>query len=84
MITNENYYNQARAAANNFWRAYHQLKDMQTQWNALDYGHTLNPGQNGNDGLVAADLGAAIFATTDAVTALFVQGHATNIAKILP
>lgn len=83
MIDNQLYYNRTRASANKLWYAYLELKDLQTQWNALDYGNTLSPGTGSNAGLTQAEIGAVIFDTSNAITTLFSQGHATNLAKLL-
>ena len=62
------------------WEGLLKLKALQTQWQALDYGTTLVVD---DPELVAADFGAVVFATTDAMLALLAQGHATNMARLL-
>ena len=83
-----NYYAQVRQAVANFLRSYNTLKDLQLQWNALDYGNAQNSdrlpnGDGVNEGITAAQVGAAVFDTANAVTTLLGQGHATNLARLL-
>lgn len=42
----------------------------------------LEPGAGVNDGLVAADVGAVVFDTANAMVAVLNAGHATNMAKL--
>ncbi len=70
---------QARAVLNGII----ELKAMQTQWNALDYGNTLPDGDGSNAGITADQVGAVVFATADAFETLLGNGHATNLASIL-
>ncbi len=77
-ISNPVFIQQARLKTKAFWEAYQDLKDMQEQWNALDYGNNLENGV-----VLAADVGAVIFGTMDAVKTLLATGHATNLAKLL-
>lgn len=83
MITNPNFYNDARRNAKALWNAIETLQAMQDQWNALDYGNTLADGDGNNAGLTKDDVGAVVFATTNAFKGLFSAGHATNLAKLL-
>lgn len=68
----------AKAANQKIWDGINELVALQRQWNALDYGNTLAV-----DGVVAADVGAVVFGTADAMAALLAAGHATNMAKLL-
>ena len=78
------YVTEARAAAKQLWDAVHKLKALQSEYVALDYGNTLEvPQDGGHAGISAADIGSAVFGTTDAVLGLFAGGHATNLAKLL-
>jgi len=62
------------------WDVLHRMKQRQSEWNALDYGNTLDDAE----GVTAAQVGAVVFATTDALTAIaFGSGHATNLARLL-
>lgn len=69
----------ARRHARNLWEAVNALKGLQKEWNALDYGNVLGDAS----GAPAADVGAVVFATTDAVEGLLASGHATNLCKLL-
>jgi hypothetical protein len=77
------YYTQARQAARQLLVAYQTLQALQLQWNSLDYGNTLEPGDGVHSGLERGDIGAVVFATADAVGGLMAQGHGTNIAGVL-
>ena len=68
----------AKAANQKIWDGINELVALQRQWNALDYGNTLAV-----EGVVAADVGAVVFGTADAMAALLAAGHATNMAKLL-
>lgn len=77
------YISTARQAARDFWNAWLALKGLQPEWNALDYSENLTEFVGANDGLAAADVGAVVFDTADAVETLLNTGHATNLAKLL-
>lgn len=77
------YYTDAREHAQRIWESIHALKAMQARWNALDSGNTMIAGDGVHNGLVAADIGAVVFATADAFLGLLGTGHATNLAKLL-
>ena len=79
----QDYISIARQQAQQLWNAVNTLESLQKEWNALDYGNTLEAGAGENDKLVRADIGAVIFATTDAIRDLLNTGHATNLAKLL-
>lgn len=84
-VRQQNYITEARLAAKQIWDGLNTLKGLQREWAALDYGTTLAAGAVGgtNEGILAADVGAVVNTTANAVSALFDTGHATNIAKIL-
>lgn len=82
-INNQTYITDAKRHVKALWNAYENLKAMQDQWNALDYGNTLMNGSGINDGISAASVGACVFDTTNAISTLFASGHATNLAKLL-
>ena len=65
------------------WDAINELVGLQREWNALDYGNTLEPGAGANDGLTKTEIGAVVFDTTNATLAVLASGHATNMAKLL-
>lgn len=80
----------AREAARRLWGAYQELKGLQDEWNAQDYGNTLgtdvaNPDGSGSEhvGLAPAAFGAVVFDTANAIDAVMDSGHATNITNIL-
>lgn len=73
----------ARKQARAIWDAINALEVMQTQWNALDYGNTLEDGQGFNEGINKTEIGPVLFDTANAIKALFDGGHATNLAKII-
>jgi len=81
----QNYITEARLSAKKLWEAVNELVALQREWSAQDYGTTLDDGAAGgtNAGYLAADIGAVVFATTDAIVSLLDSGHATNIAKLL-
>lgn len=83
-VREQEYITTARALTKQVWEGIHALVAMQAEWNALDYGTTLDNGTGGfNDGILAADVGAVVFATADALSATLSGGHATNMAKLL-
>lgn len=77
------YYGAVRDAARALWNANNTLVELQRQWNALDYGSTLPNGEGINEGVLATELGAVVFATADAIVGVLNAGHATNLAKLL-
>lgn len=79
----QQYINEARMETRNFWNAYQNLLSMQAEWNAQDYGTTLQPGEAQNSGIDRDDVGAVVFATMDAIKTLLATGHATNITNML-
>lgn len=84
MAREQDYITAARAAARKLWQGIHELLALQSEWNALDYGNTLDAGQGDNLGIVAAAVGSAVFDTAnEAKLRLLQTGHATNLAKLL-
>jgi hypothetical protein len=78
------YISEVRALNKQVWDGLNALKAKQSEWNALDYGSQFEKGGNGpNDGISGADVGAVVFATTDALLTVLATGHATNMAKLL-
>jgi hypothetical protein len=77
------YITKVRQLNRQLWEAIVNLQECQRQWTALDYLNTLPPGDKGNEGIVAADVGAIVFDTTNAFVAVLEAGHATNMAKLL-
>lgn len=76
-------YDDTRKAARDVWNAINTLVSLQREWNALDYGNTLDPGTGSNTGLTKTEIGAVMFDTANALVTLLGQGHATNLAKLL-
>lgn len=84
MTTREQeYYTEVRAANAALWNAVNALGSLKREWNALDYGNTLDEGNGPHAGLTKTELGAVVFDTTDAIVTLLADGHATNMAKLL-
>ncbi len=80
----EEYVRIARQKAIQLWNAYQDLKSMQDEWNAQDYGNTLTIDPSGNNAdILPADVGAVVFATADAINVVMNAGHATNVTKLL-
>ena len=79
----QDFYTLARQHNKAIWDAVNALIGLQREWNAMDYGTTLDPGAGANEGLVSADVGAVVFDTANAFVGVLSQGHATNMAKLL-
>ena len=82
-MRDQDFYTDARTNARDLWNAINNLKALQREWNARDFGNTLPIGAGENDGLIAADVGAVVFDSADALIVVLDSGHATNIAKLL-
>ena len=69
------------------WDGIAKLKAKQREWNALDYGNTLEDGMNNgaitNAGVTRTEVGSVLFDTVNAMEAVLDAGHATNMAKLL-
>jgi hypothetical protein len=76
-------YTQARNAARKIVEANNELQALSIEWNALDYGTTLPPGEGENAGLVSGQIGNVIFGTQAAIQGLLNAGHATNLYTII-
>jgi hypothetical protein len=79
----QDFYTLARQHNAAIWDAINGLVALQREWNALDYGNTLDPGQGSNEGLTATEVGAVVFDTANAFVGVLGAGHATNMAKLL-
>lgn len=77
------YISEARENARKLWAAVNDLQAMQEEWNAQTYGSTLANGSGSNEGILATDVGACVFATADALRIVLDDGHATNITNLL-
>jgi len=73
----------ARQHNKNIWDGINALVAMQREWNALDYGNTLDDGLGENADYTAAEVGAVVFDTANAFVTVLAAGHATNMAKLL-
>lgn len=79
----QDFITEARSANRAVWEGLLKLKSLQREWNALDYGATLPPGAGENEGVTAAEVGAVVFDTSNALETVLNQGFATNMAKLL-
>lgn len=81
--TQQDYISNARNNARAILNAYESLiGSMQDEWNALDYGNTLEDGQGENAGITKAEVGSVVFDTANALKTLFAQGFLTNLEKL--
>lgn len=83
MSREQDFITAARAANRKVWEGINELKVLQREWNALDYGTTLDEGEGENAGITAVEVGAVVFATADALETTLNAGHATNMARLL-
>ena len=83
MSREQDFITSARIANRKVWEGINELKAMQREWAALDYGTTLDAGEGENAGISGAEVGAVVFATADAIEDVLDAGHATNMAKLL-
>ncbi len=83
MSRESDYITEVRQANRQLWDAINQLVTLQREWNALDYSTTLNEFVGENENLAAADVGAVVFDSANAMVAVLNAGHATNMAKLL-
>lgn len=79
----QDYISAVRAANRRVWDGINELKALQREWQALDYGNTLPDGEGDNAGYTKSEVGAVAFATADALSSLLDSGHATNMANLL-
>lgn len=79
----QDYISTVRAANKAIWDGINTLVALQREWNALDYGNTLPPGEGANDGVSRAEVGSVTFDTANALVAVLAAGHATNMANLL-
>lgn len=84
MSREQDFISEARAANRAIWDGINALVALQREWNALDYGNTLDAGEGENAGITKAEVGAVVFDTANAmVTEVLSAGHATNMANLL-
>ncbi len=79
----QDFYAQVRKHNETIWNALNDLVALQREWNALDYGNTLPPGEGAHEGLTKTEVGAVTFDTANAFVGVLNVGHATNMAKLL-
>jgi hypothetical protein len=79
----QDFYALVRKHNETLWNALNELVALQREWNALDYGTTLPPGEGAHEGLTKAEVGAVTFDTANAFVGVLSAGHATNMAKLL-
>jgi len=79
----QDFYTLVRQANKAIWEGINTLVALQSEWNALDYGNTLDSGEGENEGLTKTEIGAVVFDTASAFRAAQATGHATNMAKLL-
>ena len=83
MSREQDFITEARAANRAIWDGINKLVALQREWQALDYGNTLDTGEGANEGLTAQAVGAVVFDTANALVAVLNAGHATNCARLL-
>jgi len=79
----QDFYTLARNHSKAIWDGINALVALQREWQALDYGNTLEPGAGANAGLTDTEVGAVVFDTANAMVAVLAAGHATNMARLL-
>ena len=83
MSRQQDYITEVRAANKAIWDGINVLVALQREWGGLDYGTTLQDGEGANAGYTAAEVGAVVFDTANAMVTLLGQGHSTNMSKLL-
>lgn len=83
MSRQSDYITIARQHTKTLWESYLALKAMQGEWNAQDYGTTLEDGVGANEGYTKTEVGSVVFDTVTAIDAVMAAGHATNITNLL-
>lgn len=83
MSREQDYITLVRTANQQVWEGINTLIALQREYNALDYGNTLDDGVGANEGVTRAEVGAVVFDTANAFVTLLNTGHATNMAKLL-
>lgn len=83
MSREQDFITEARQHNKAIWDGINALVALQREWNALDYGSTLDAGDGDNTGIAATEVGAVVFDTANALVAVLNGGHATNMANLL-
>lgn len=83
----EDFISNARTLARMIYDGVVGLKAMQNEFNYAGYGSggadPLPAGSGENTGILAADVGAVVFDTADALKAVLDGGHGANLSKLL-
>lgn len=79
----QDFITEARQHNKAIWDGINALVSLQREWNAMDFGNTLDAGAGDNTGIDAAQVGAVVFDTANAFVAVLNAGHATNMANLL-
>jgi len=83
MSREQDFITEARQASRAIWDGINALVALQREWNALDYGNTLDAGEGDNTGITASEVGAVVFDSANALVGVLNAGHATNMANLL-
>jgi len=83
MSREQDFITEARQHNKQIWDGINALVALQREWNAMDFGNTLDAGEGANEGIEAAEVGAVVFDTANALVGVLAAGHATNMAKLL-
>lgn len=83
MFRESDFITESRNHARALWNSINALVALQREYNALDYGSTLDDGIGANLGITSAEVGAVVFDTANALVVVLNAGHATNLAKLL-
>lgn len=84
MAREQDYITLARAANKKVWEGIQELLALQNEWNALDYGNTLDDGAGDNTGITKTEVGAVVFDTANELKLRILDtAHKTNMAKLL-
>ena len=83
MSREQDFITEARQQNKAIWDGINALVALQREWNALDYGNTLDAGDGDNTGISAAEVGAVVFDSANAFVGVLAAGHATNMARLL-
>lgn len=65
------------------WDGINALLALQREYNALDYGTTLEDGTGENAGITRQMVSAVVFVTANALQEVLAAGSATNMGKLL-
>lgn len=85
----QDYISSQRSSAQQIFTGINNLIIAQQLWNGRAYGDQtpggtgLADGENQNEGISAAEVGAVVFDTANALKALLDGGHIGNIVKLL-